>query len=110
MQPYCIRLWAAVEFLCFFIALLAVGNMLYQSSLATTAALLSSLYPVAAQENTFWTGYNGQSSPWQWGGPDQSRAYWLNETEVALSTMQTTFWNGTYWVRLSVDIWHENND
>lgn len=98
-----IRLWAAVELLCVLIAILTVCNMLYHSSLGTVATILSVVYPVASQNNPFWTGYDGETSPWQWGGPDQSQEYWFNETQVALSTMQQTYWNGTYWVRPSVN-------
>jgi hypothetical protein len=90
-----IRLWATVEFLCFFVAFVAVLSMLYLSVLTTAAFLCTAS---RAQDNSFWTGYHGESSPWQWGGPDQSGEYWLNQTSDALSTMQDNFWNGTYWV------------
>lgn len=92
-----IRLWATVEFLCLFITLLAVLSMLYQTSIAIGATFLSAAWPASAQDNPFWEGYHGESSPWQWGGPDQSQEYFLNQTQDALSTMQATFWNGSYW-------------
>lgn len=72
--------------------------MLYHASAASLVAFLSSANPAAAQTNPFWTGYNGQVNPWQWGGPNQSESYYLNQTQEALSNMQATFWNGTYWV------------
>jgi hypothetical protein len=92
------RLWATFEFLCVFVAILAVLSMLYQYSIAITAAFVSTARPAEAQDNPFWTGYHGQSSPWQWEGQTQSEAYWLNETQDALATMQDVYWNGTYWV------------
>ncbi|KAK6428436.1 hypothetical protein LTR95_015419 [Oleoguttula sp. CCFEE 5521] len=35
--------------------------------------------------------------PWQSSTIDGRPMSWLNEVETALSTMQTIYWNGTYW-------------
>lgn len=37
------------------------------------------------------------SKPWQNPGSHGDIGYWFNEFEDVLSTMQNTYWNGTYW-------------
>ena len=39
----------------------------------------------------------GGGSPWHWVGPNTEAGYWFDEFENVLSTMQDTYWNGTYW-------------
>lgn len=95
---YVARLWAMVESLTLFITTLAILSMLYRLSITTAAAFFSAAPPATAQKNPFWTGYDGGTRAWQWGGPDQSGEYYINQTQAALSTMQDAYWNGTYWV------------
>jgi len=39
----------------------------------------------------------GSGSPWHWPGPNDQGGYWFDQFESVLSTMQGTYWNGTYW-------------
>ena len=96
----------ANRFLVFFLFVLASLTMLWQQGLLSTAFLLGTS---AAQQqqasgiNSYWTAWHGRGggwgNPWQWPGPENGTGgYWFEQSRDVLATMQSTYWNGTYWV------------
>ena len=87
------HLWVAGEALTVFFACLSLYTM-YRSwflSLSLTG------FTFGAVQTSFWDGYGGDEPQWRYTGPDNTGGYWLNQTQDAISTMQGTYWNGTYW-------------
>ncbi|KAF2174246.1 glycoside hydrolase family 76 protein [Zasmidium cellare ATCC 36951] len=87
------RLWATGEVLFLFVAVLQVIVMLRQY--AFTAVVLGA----STATGTYWSGWHGRGNPWQWPGPYPSAGgWWLEQSQEVLSTLYSTYWNGTYWV------------
>lgn len=71
-------------------------NMLLRLDVfALLASITYSNAAPAADSGPGWPFQNGP--PWQSPGPHQDGGYWFEQFDDTLSTMQTTFWNGTYW-------------
>ena len=93
--------WPALLLICALGA--ATVNMLLQYSVSNL--LLGATCSVAATTNGSDVDFDSSESmnsssdghPWQWGGRNQDAGYWFDEFQDTLATMQSTYWNGTYW-------------
>jgi hypothetical protein len=92
-MPSTVHLWVASEALIIFIACLSFYNMYRLWFLSPSLAGFTS----GAAQSIFWNGYGGDEPAWQYTGPDTTGGYWLDQTQDALRTMQSTYWNGTCW-------------
>ncbi|KAF7190755.1 hypothetical protein HII31_07914 [Pseudocercospora fuligena] len=63
----------------------------------------------AAAQNPYWTGWHGNGPAWEWSGPNTAGGFWFEQTEDAVATLQSTFFNGTYypgtlqWINALID-------
>lgn len=84
---------AAVEFLLVCSAFVSLLIML-KAWVAGTVLLETS---IAAAQNPYWTGWHGNGPAWKWSGPNTVGGFWFEQTEDAVATLQSTFFNGTYY-------------
>ena len=68
--------------------LLQFGLLLLAASPISTATPDTDVWP---------QGLPGGGRPWRWAGADREAGYWFDEFQDVLSTMQSAYWNGTYW-------------
>jgi hypothetical protein len=99
-SPQCPRRWRQRSWVTVLLSsgltVLVVVDMLYFRSFVPL--LLGISCSTAAPASTYyWDNDTSNSYPWQYGGPQGGAGYWLNEFQSVLSTMQSTYWNGTYW-------------
>jgi hypothetical protein len=84
--------WATVVLVC----ALSIASIIMLVQYSASALLFA--YSVASPAKEAYPPWGfGGSSPWQSPGPHRNGAYWFNEFQDTLATMQNTFWNGTYW-------------
>ncbi|CAK4031738.1 glycoside hydrolase family 76 [Lecanosticta acicola] len=82
--------------------------MLWLQGGLLSAALLFGTSTASQQHSSsaYWSAWHGPGggwgNPWQWPGPRNysdgpAGGYWLDQSRDILATMQSTYWNGTYW-------------
>ncbi|USW56650.1 Putative glycoside hydrolase, family 76, six-hairpin glycosidase superfamily [Septoria linicola] len=87
------RLWWVGEAVFIFIACVSFYTMYRSCFLSLSLIQVSS----ASVQASFWDGDEGMEPQWRYPGPESTPEYWFNQTQLALATMQNTYWNGTYW-------------
>lgn len=80
-----------------FVMLSAVALMAAMSSAAPSPQSADSWSEGVGGDNSDYPWPWGSPKSWQWPGPNTSAAYWLDQFQEVLDTMQATYWNGTYW-------------
>ena len=89
------RVWLGAEVFVLLLAVWTCVNMLREHILS--ALLLGTSHAVAS---TFWSGWNStEGSPWRYSGSKNGDGgYWFEQTQDVVATLQSTYFNGSYWV------------